>query len=150
MRTRQQPSTGAGLRQIIALLAAVFMVTLGVVIGTRMSSDAIAVLVGVIAGVVASIPTALLLMAVTRRSEPTYVEEYEDPRQRMPPVIVVTAGNPAQQQLPPYPGYPYQVQASSARRQFRIMGYDDEEDTRLEGAAEPIAWGQGQQRASGP
>ena len=61
---------GRGVRQLIALLALAFVVTLGVVVGTRMSSDAIAVLVGVIAGVAASIPCALLLMAVTRRQEP--------------------------------------------------------------------------------
>jgi hypothetical protein len=135
---------GRGMRQLITLLALAFVVTLGVVVGTRMSSDAIAVLVGVIAGVAASIPCALLLMAVTRRQEPEE-EPYEEPRYRQaPPVIVVTPGA-AQQQLPygalpysapsygapsygaPY-GYPELGAGQSGRRQFRVMGYDEEEE----------------------
>jgi len=40
------PHEGGGLRQLIVLLALAFVITLGVVVGTRMSSDAIAVLVG--------------------------------------------------------------------------------------------------------
>ena len=134
---------GRGMRQLIALLGLAFVVTLGVVVGTRMSSDAIAVLVGVIAGVAASIPCALLLMAVTRRQEPQEVEPYEEPRYRQaPPVIVVTPGA-AQQQLPygtppygaPY-GYPELGAGRSGRRQFRVMGYDEaEEEQPAEGEA---------------
>ena len=69
MRNVVERPRGGNVRQLVALLALGFIVTLGVVVGTRMSSDAIAVLVGVIAGVAASIPCALLLMAVTRRRE---------------------------------------------------------------------------------
>jgi hypothetical protein len=125
---------------------------LGVVIGTRMSSDAIAVLVGVIAGVAASIPCALLLMAVTRRresqedvqayGEPSYGAQYEAPRygspRTAPPVIVVTPGAMPQQQLPygslygyagPYAGQqPGAGMPIGSRRQFRIMGYDEEDE----------------------
>jgi hypothetical protein len=140
---------GRGFRQIIVLLALAFVVTLGVVVGTRMSSDAIAVLVGVIAGVAASIPCALLLVVVTRRREreeedDTYEEPRYEPSRAAPPVIVVTPG--AQQQLPygapsygpPSYGALYgdyaQLQGGrSGRRQFRVMGYDQEEDQPVEG-----------------
>ena len=44
---------------ILALLA--FAVTLAVIIGQRMSTDAMAVVVGVACGVLASIPTSLLM-----------------------------------------------------------------------------------------
>ena len=150
---------GRGIRQLIVLLALAFVVTLGVVVGTRMSSDAIAVLVGVIAGVAASIPCALLLMAVTRRREPqedaSYEDapydgaRYDDPRYRQaPPVIVVTPGAMPQQQLPygsPY-GYAGQQPGTgmhvSQRRQFRVMGYDQEDDApvTVEGEVEGASW----------
>jgi hypothetical protein len=130
------------MRQIVILLALAFMVTLGVVIGTRMSSDAIAVLVGVMAGVAASIPCALLLMAVTRRREaeeeaPDGRAPYEDPRYRQaPPVIVVTPGATQPQQLPYgalYGGLPQLEGGQGGRRQFRVMGYDEEEEQPIEG-----------------
>jgi hypothetical protein len=158
---------GRGIRQLVTVLAVAFVVTLGVVVGTRMSSDAIAVLVGVIAGVAASIPCALLLMAVTRRREsqeeasyngapysgaPYYGARHQDPRYRqVPPVIVVTPGA-APQQLPygaPY-GFagPYAGQQPGAdihvgqRRQFRVMGYDEEGDApvTVEGEVEETSW----------
>jgi hypothetical protein len=124
----------------VGLLAAAFMVTLGVVVGTRLSSDAIAVLVGVIAGVAASIPCALLLMAVTRRREPereeSYAEECPGPYRAVdrpaPPVIVVAPGNATPQQFLPwasgqaYGASPYGALAPT-QRQFRIMGYDGDE-----------------------
>jgi hypothetical protein len=127
------------------LITVAFMVTLGVVIGTRLSSDAIAVLVGVIAGVAASIPCALLLMAVTRRQETRYDERwgeehdryhdrYDDPRRAVPPVIVVTQGQPSAQQLPPWAaGQPNWNTWENgiptySQRTFRVMGYDESDD----------------------
>ena len=138
------PPAGAGIKQVVVLLMVAFVVTLGVMVGLRLSSDAIAVLVGVIAGVAASIPCALLLMAVTRRrqdeweeedgDEPGWAREY-DPRHAAPPVIVVTPGNAAPQQLPawasgqanwfPAPGY---GAPSHSQRQFRVMGLDEESE----------------------
>jgi hypothetical protein len=116
------------------------MITLGIVVGTRMSSDAIAVLVGVVAGVAASIPTALLLMAVTRQREEEYWEPYEEPYRASPPVIVVTPGGTTQ----PVPGYPapysYQGPPPGSGRQFRVMGYDDEDEQVVESEAEVVPW----------
>jgi hypothetical protein len=133
---------GRGLAQLIALLAVAFVVTLGVVVGTRMSSDAIAVLVGVIAGVAASIPCALLLMAVTRRQ----AEESEfypgtrrgrdahEPRPAAPPaatppVIVVTPGSAVPQQIAPWSTTHAVIDGAQlqGRREFRVMGYEESE-----------------------
>jgi len=141
MHRKQRTEQPSGTRQTVLLLVLAFVVTLGVVIGTRMSSDAIAVLVGVVAGVAASIPTALLLMAVTRRRDDEPYEEPYDPRPQSPPVIVVTAGNP-QQQLSPYASYPYQPVQSQPRRQFWVMGYDDDEDdVPIDGTMQSASWG---------
>jgi hypothetical protein len=129
---------------LVILLALGFIVTLGVVVGTRMSSDAIAVLVGVIAGVAASIPCALLLMAVTRRRESDELmrygkERYEDRRyndrrygERMdarpavPPVVIVTPGGATPQQVP-YGGASYPLTLPQSQRQFRVMGCEEAE-----------------------
>lgn len=147
----EQVRRGRGIRQLVGLITVVFMGTLGVVVGTRLSSDAIAVLVGVIAGVAASIPCALLLMAVTRRQEERdeggwdedryddrydgrYDGRYGDPRRAVPPVIVVTSGQASQQQLPPWasdgPGWSGWDENIPSRtgRTFRVMGYDESDD----------------------
>jgi hypothetical protein len=113
-----------------------------------MSSEAIAVLVGVVAGVAASIPCALLLMAVTRRREPeragrqedVYPERYEEPRRAMPPVIVVTPGNATPQPLPYGGDYSYHVPQPQAQRQFRVMGIEEEEPQPVEGRVEATSW----------
>ena len=160
MRNVVERPRGGNVRQLVALLALGFIVTLGVVVGTRMSSDAIAVLVGVIAGVAASIPCALLLMAVTRRREteaPSRYgdQQYEDhryndrrysdridPRRAVPPVVIVTPGNATPQQWPYAAAFPYQATQPQpqSQRQFLVMGYE-EADSQLAGSSEaPAAW----------
>ncbi len=138
-----EPPFNINIRQIVVLLVVAFTVALGVVIGTRLSSDAIAVLVGVIAGVAASLPTALLLLVVTRRRQDYEPEPYEEPRQTTaPPVIVVTAGS-MPQVLPHYstgaPGAQQLPLAHSPRR-FRVMGLDDDEMEPLEGKSQSTSW----------
>jgi hypothetical protein len=139
----EEPRRGNGIKQLVILLTVAFMATLGVVIGTRLSSDAIAVLVGVIAGVAASIPCALLLMAVTRRRENRDADLYDEPERyparsyddrgpNVPPVIVVTQGQPTAQQLPPWAASQGNWNAwdngASTQRRFRVMGYDESDD----------------------
>lgn len=140
MYRQVSPPDAGNIKRVVILLVVVFAVTLAVVVGARLSSDAIAVLVGVIAGVAASIPTALLLMAVTRRREPRRPEPYEEQQRMNPPVIVVAPGN-APQVLPQYAGmYAQQSPATQGRRKFRVMGYDEEDLEPLEGEAESPAW----------
>ena len=159
-RPRAQPARlhdraprGSGVKQLIVLLAVAFVVTLGVVVGTRMSSDAIAVLVGVIAGVAASIPCALLLLVVTRRQQAAeqsyppdpYSDRHRGPhtyeqRAAPPPVIVITPGSAPQQMAPwstaswstapeGFEGLPSSAYGGqpASRRQFRVMGYEEAE-----------------------
>jgi hypothetical protein len=143
---------------VVALLALAFVVTLGVVVGTRMSSDAIAVLVGVIAGVAASIPCALLLMAVTRRPGKRELERYDsqqyedrrqndwrysermDPRRGVPPVVIVTPGQAAPQPLPYAPSFIYPPAPAQSQRQFRVMGYEEPEAQPVGGQTVTAPW----------
>lgn len=143
-----EPPFNINIRQVVVLLVVAFTVALGVVIGTRLSSDAIAVLVGVIAGVAASLPTALLLLVVTRRRQEYDPEPYEETQyashatRAAPPVIVVTPGS-MPQVLPQYgngvPGTQQLAPAHSPRR-FRVMGLDDEEMEPLDGQSQSTSW----------
>jgi hypothetical protein len=106
----------------------VFCITLAVVVGSRMSAEAMAVVVGVVCGVAAGIPTsALLLVVMSRRDRQRY--EGDERRAQFsgnPPVVVIQGGSP--QALPPgqqaayWPAVP---PGTLAQRKFNMVG--DEE-----------------------
>ena len=142
MYTDMEPPAGIDFRKAMILIGGVFAIVLGVVIGTRLSSDAIAVLLGVIAGVAAGIPTALLLVFVTRQRQEYEPEPYnQQSRQMAPPVIVVTPSS-APQVFPQYPGMSpsQQLPAAQSPRRFRVMGLDEDDMEPLEGEAQTNSW----------
>jgi hypothetical protein len=132
---------GSRLKRTAAVVGLVALVVLGIIVSRRLSSDAIGVLLGVAAGVGASIPTALLLMAVTRRQEDEPERRYRDePRQSVPPVIVVAPGS-VPQMMGQYSGTsPQQLPPPSGRRQFRVMGYDEEDAQTAEADQRARLW----------
>ena len=116
------------MKQAVILVGAVFGVALAVMIGSRMSADAMGVVVGVVCGVVASVPTSLVLIwALVRRTQGSGAEVVS--RQGMghnyPPVVVVNPG----------PGYgasgygppmaSHSLPAPGGPRSFKVVG--DEE-----------------------
>jgi SNF family Na+-dependent transporter len=120
-------------KQAVIIIGIVFAVALAVVIGNRMSTDAMAVVVGVVCGVMASIPTSLLIIWALRRdqsaaqaslSQAALAHPYQ-----YPPVVVV---NPAAHQFAPGhglpglpPSTPYPADGSllpAGQRVFRVMG----------------------------
>jgi hypothetical protein len=109
-------------KKLIALVLIAFAVALAVVIGNRMSTDAMAVVIGIVCGVGASIPTSLLIMAVTSRRE----TREERGQANLPPVVIVNPGNQGGQ-APSYyqpPNLPPALSQGSPR-QFRVIGQDD-------------------------
>lgn len=120
----------------IGLLLLAFGVTLAVIVGQRMSTDAMAVVIGVAVGVAASVPMSLLLVALLRReragswrSEPAASQPPVYPQLPQPNVIVL---NPAdlmgQRREPPYVPLPppeYGQQDGGLRR-LRVVGDDDD------------------------
>ena len=125
------------MRWIIGVAIVAGGMTLAVVVGQRMSTDAMAVVIGVVFGVAASIPTSLLVVAATRgRREPTHLSG-PDPRppavDSRPQIYVVTPPTHAgdgqvapwlqSSMQPPLPPAGY-GQAESPRR-FRVVGEDD-------------------------
>lgn len=123
------------MKKIIAPLMLGFGVVLALVIGQRMSTDAMAVVIGVAVGVAASVPTSLLLVALLRRQRldersngrgdagPVY------PQLPQPPVIVVNPGqwmgqNGGQQAYLPLP--PAQLAQDGGVHRLRVVGDDEE------------------------
>ena len=108
-------------------VALAFAVTLAVVIGNRLSDEALAVLAGAVCGVGAAIPTSLLIIAIMRRrdkpSEQWNNLHQSHPHQQQgyyPPVIVVSPSN-SQQQPHNWNGYPPSL-TTPIRREFTIVG----------------------------
>jgi hypothetical protein len=108
-----------------------FLVTLAVVIGLRMSAEAMAVVIGVIFGVAASIPTSLLIVAVLWRRERQSVNggARRVRQDALPPsVVIVSPGNTGA--VSPYRQPAYLPQPESywgqPQRQFRVVGEPDE------------------------
>jgi hypothetical protein len=121
------------MRKAVLPLMLAFGVTLAAIVGQRMSTDAMSVVIGVAVGVAASVPTSLLLVALLRRertggwhSEPPPTTQ----QQIQPPNVIVL--NPAdllgQRREQPYvPLPPPEMNgADGGMRRLRIIGSDDD------------------------
>ncbi len=106
-----------------ALVVLAFAVTFAMVVGNRLSNEALSVLAGAGCGVGAAIPTSLIILSVSRRrDEPRERSAPQAPRQSgaYPPVVVVSQPAPHQQSagwnvFPPSFGAP-------ASRHFTVVG----------------------------
>lgn len=115
-------------RYLLSAFGLAFAVTLAVVVGQRLSSEAMAVMVGVIAGVAASIPTSLIVVwFATRTTVPRTAPEAPRAAQSAEPRIIVMQ-QPAQPMPTPaayqnFAGYPPAATypALPARR-FTVIG----------------------------
>ena len=127
------------MRRVLMVLVLAFLVTSTVVIGARMSAQAMAVVVGVVCGASAGIPVSLLLLAATRR-RPRHDQDDYIPYGRQaarsgsyPPVVVIQGDSQPPSQSPMYgagqlqpPFYGTAVDATP--RKFRVVG-DQEWET---------------------
>jgi len=113
-------------RYLGTLFGLAFAITLAVIVGQRLSSEAMAVMVGVIAGVAASIPTSLIVVwFATRTTTPRAAPEAPRPAQQAEPRIIVMQ-QPAQP-MPPAPyqnvaGYPPATYPALPARRFTVIG----------------------------
>lgn len=121
-------NVGPNLKYLALLVGLAFAVTLAVMIGKRMSTEAMAVVIGIVCGVAASIPTtALLVLVLTRRERHKEEETARYGRQgSYPPVVVIQGGAP-QSMLPgPQAGYwPAPPSGPPSARQFTVVGGDE-------------------------
>jgi hypothetical protein len=114
----------------VIIVGAVFAVALAVVIGERMSADAMGVVVGVVCGVLASVPSSLVLIwALVRRTQGREAEAAARLGQGSspyPPVVVVNPGpgyGMSGYGLPPMGSH--SLAAPGGPRSFKVVG--DEE-----------------------
>jgi len=121
-------SLGVGVKQVVVVLGLVFAVTLAVVVGKQMTTEAMAVVIGVVCGVAAGIPTSFLLLVMLTRREQRAQRE-EEARQAMrapgsyPPVVVIQGGMAQPQFSPPQAGYwPAPNSGPLVSRQFHVVG----------------------------
>ncbi len=124
-------------RAIMLICVLAFVITLAVVVGQRLSSEAMAVLLGVITGVAASIPTSLIVVWLATRTQQQPARRAEvrrnesQPRERVVAVTQPQAQVPQQQQTwtPPlyHPQPPFAPHTQEPRR-FTIIGGTDNSD----------------------
>lgn len=78
------------MKKFLLIVSIAFAISLAVVVGTRISADAMAVIIGIICGVVASIPTSVILVWVLRQRDKQMETQYGQMRNsQYPPVVVV-------------------------------------------------------------
>ncbi|MBI1877679.1 MAG: hypothetical protein HYR94_05520 [Chloroflexi bacterium] len=85
------------MKKFLYVVGIIFVVTLAVVMGTRMSPDALAVVIGIICGVLASIPTSAMLVWVMRQRDKQVEMQLGQMRPfggQYPPVVVVNGQGP--------------------------------------------------------
>ena len=118
----------------------VSITALSIIIATRMSADAMAVIIGIVCGVLASIPTSVVLVWVLRQRDRQL--EMQSPTHRVgqyPPVVVVNGqGAGAQSALMPPPTPTF---TNGGGRDFKVIG---QENTESSGDIIPPFWDQGQ------
>ena len=115
------------MKNIFVLLLLVFVVGLALVVGSRLPVEAITVIIGVGCGVLASIPTSILIIAVTSRRD-SQSSAHPQGQQAYPPVIVVNSpvGNTPGRQGWPVPDPSWDTLPPPAPRQFHVIGEESE------------------------
>jgi hypothetical protein len=106
----------------------VFAVTLAIIVGKQMTTEAMAVVIGVVCGVLAGIPTSvLLLVALNRRDSLRSREQAARQAPANYPPVVVIQGGAQQPQLPAMQGgyWPAPNAAPLVSRQFHVVGGDE-------------------------
>ncbi len=127
------------MKRVIIPVMLGFGVTLALVIGQRMTTDAMAVVLGVAVGVAASVPTSILLVALVRRAqresggrlEPAQAAQaaYALPPQQQPNIIVLNPGDLLGQrngQSAYLPQPPVELLQDAGLRRLRVVGDEDE------------------------
>ena len=81
------------MKRYILIFSGLFVVGLAVTMALRMTSDAMAVIVGIVLGMLATVPTSLLLLYLLRQREKEQPFNARNPYQagQYPPVVVVNS-----------------------------------------------------------
>ena len=110
------------LKIVAGLMGITFAVTLALIVGNRLSDEALAVLSGAVCGVGAAIPTSLLVVMVSRWRDERAQPSNQPVMQHgvYPPVVVVAP--PTGQQAPRDWGMSSPPLTTPTQRQFTVVG----------------------------
>jgi hypothetical protein len=116
------------MKRAILIMGVVFMITLAIVFGLRVSADALAVVIGVILGIVASVPATALVVYMLMRPRPNnYQQSYSPQAPQQPPVVIINASDPNRQLgAGPPPAWPSPGPTVQARK-WTVIGDTDTE-----------------------
>lgn len=118
------------MKKFLFVVGVVFAVSLAIVMGTRMSPDATAVVIGIICGVLASVPTSAMLVWMMRQRDRQLETQFGQMRQygQYPPVVVVngqgTNGYSNGYSMPSLAPGPAPV----GGRNFKVIGQENTEN----------------------
>jgi hypothetical protein len=117
------------MKQFLIIIGSLFAVTMALVIGLRMSPDAMAVIIGIICGVLASIPTSAIMVWVLRQRDKQQEAPYGSVRNgHYPPVVVVNGHGQNGYANPPPPALTA-ASTPPGSRDFKVIGQENTETT---------------------
>ena len=128
------------MKKFLYVTGVIFVITLAVVMGTRMSPDALAVVIGIICGVLASIPTSAMLVWVMRQRDKQIEMQLGQGRPyggQYPPVVVVNGQQQPNGYGSSYPAPALMSGPPAGGRSFKVIG---QENTETVGDLLPTFW----------
>ncbi len=118
------------MKRFLFIAGLLFSITLAVVVGLRLSVDALAIIIGIVCGMLASVPPTLILFWVLRRQEREMKAHLgQSAVERYPPVVVVNGQAPNGYGSSPFsPALPAATPAPGFR-DFKVVGQEKTETT---------------------
>ena len=113
----------------MVMFAVAFAVAMAVVIGERLSDEALAVLAGAVCGVSAAIPTSLLIVFVSRRRDEQRAVGGQSVAGVYPPVVVIAPPGVQSSLSTPADRGTYYPQSWPVQRHFTVVGGTGTVDT---------------------
>jgi hypothetical protein len=124
------------MKKFLFVVGVAFTVTVAVVVGVRMSADAMAVVVGIVCGMLASVPTSAILVWTLRVRDKQLEAQLGPARQsgQYPPVVVINGQQPPGANGAPQPAL---LNGGNGPRNFKVIG---QETTDSAGDRLPPIW----------
>ena len=124
------------MKKFLFVVGVAFTVTVAVVVGVRMSADAMAVVVGIVCGMLASVPTSAILVWTLRVRDKQLEAQLGPARQygQNPPVVVINGQQPNGATGAAQPAL---LNGGNGQRNFKVIG---QETTDSAGDRLPPIW----------
>jgi hypothetical protein len=127
------------MKKFFLIMAVAFSASMAVVIGFRLSADAMAVIIGIVCGVLASIPTSVVLVWVLRQRDKQLEMQNGSMRMGQYPPVVVVNGHGTSANRGMMAPTPLLASGANGTRDFKVIG---QEGTESSGDILPPLWDQ--------